>query len=297
MKLRPATLDDLEAAYEVVCARDIADIGVIDYRLHDLRDEWQLSDLDLAQDVQLVVDQQGGVVGYGIVANPGAFAIVRPDSEGRGAGSLLLGWVEQRERELGRSTHRQYVASANRTAREFLSARGYRLARSNIRMVRQLDGADPAGEPPPEGIVLRPFAPEDIESIHGIDDRAFAADPGYEPESLTLFREEHLEGHDSAPELSLVAWGDDHPVGFLLARRWSEESTGYVDVLAVEPGQQGRGIGRALLLHAFAAFARAGLREAQLGVSSANPTALKLYETAGMTPRFRGDIYEKPVSS
>ena len=155
--------------------------------------------------------------------------------------------------------------------------------------------ADPIVLGEVDGLTLRAVEPADDEAMHALDERAFADDPGYVPESLAAFREEHLEAHDSAPDLSRVALIDEQVVGFLLARRWQTESAGYVEVLATDPDHQGQGIGRALLMSAFAAFKAAGLNEAQLGVSSVNPKALNLYRTAGMTPRFQADIYERPI--
>ena len=293
MRLRAPTPDDLGAAYAVVEARDLADLGVSDYTLQDIRDTWQLSEVDLASDVRLVEDETGRIVGYGFVEDLGAFSAVRPDAEGRGAGSLLLDWTERRESERGHPVHRQYVAATDRTAAAFLSARGYSLARSMHRMIRRLDGSVPSDAP--AGVTLRQLEPEDAEAINALDNRAFANDPGYVPASLTAFREEHLEAHDTALDLSLVAGEEERIVGFLVAKRWDDQSTGYVEILAVDPDCQGRGIGRALLLRAFSGFAAAGLREAQLGVSSVNPRTLRLYESAGMTPRFRHDVYERPM--
>lgn len=42
-------------------------------------------------------------------------------------------------------------------------------------------------------------------------------------------------------------------------------------------------------------FAAAGLMEAQLGVASDNPNALRLYERVGMSPRLRFYTYERPL--
>lgn len=278
--------------FAVIEAREKADIGRALVTLEDVRGEWALSELNLDSDVRLVEDGSGRIVAYGLVRGPGALGMVDPAREGRGAGTLLIEWLEERERELGRPVTRQYVASTNRSAEQLLAQRGYALARSNWRMVKSLDGS--AQLEKPEGVELRALDPErDLEAMHTLDQRAFAEDPGYKPSSLAHLREEHVEAHDAAPDLSLVAVHGSAVAGFLLTRLREHGAVAYVDVLAVDPAFQGRGIGRALLLHAFAAFARAGLGEAELDVSSVNPRGLRLYESAGMTPRFRYDIYER----
>jgi len=137
----------------------------------------------------------------------------------------------------------------------------------------------------------------DAVSLHALDARSFAANPGYAAESLREFCEEHLEAHAFDASLSRVAEEGEDIVGFLIARRWEDEAVGYVDLLAVDPDHQGRCLGTALLGSGFAAFASAGLREAQLGVDSNNPRALKVYERAGMRVSFRYDVYERPMAA
>jgi mycothiol synthase len=162
-------------------------------------------------------------------------------------------------------------------------------------MARPLDRGIGPSEPP-AGIELRPLDPDaDGPALHALDADSFGSAPDYVPESYEMFVAEHLRAHDAAPELSLVAQDAGRIVGFLLARRWPHEATGYVDLLAVAPSHQRRGIGASLLTHGFAAFARAGLVQAQLGVASDNPRALRIYETAGMGPRFRFDVFERLI--
>jgi mycothiol synthase len=295
VRLRPPALADLEAIHEVIAARETADIGQVDITLANVADEWRMSEFDLMEDARVVTDERGRIIAYGLVRLHGALGMVHPEAEGGGAGSRLLGWLEDRERHLGRPQTRQYVASTNRSAERLLRARGYELARSSLRMLTPLTGAAPP-PPAPAGVEICAFdVDRDLEAAHRVDDRAFASDPSYEPESVVHFAEEHVYASDCAPELSLVATDQDRLVGFLLSRRLAREGAGYVDVLAVDPDHQRRGVGLALLLTAWAAYADAGLRTAQLNVSSANPRALRLYESAGMTPRFRHDIYERPV--
>jgi len=298
MRLRPPALDDAPAVFAVLVARDVADLGIPDITLEDLLDEWRGSDVDLAADARVVQDGDGEIVGYAIVRRPGAQVIVHPEHEGRGIGTRLLEWAEQRGRERGRELHRQWVVAANGRARALLTGVGYTVTRTYWRMVCVLDEVavlEPA--PPPDGFALRPVEVDrDADSLHAVDAASFASRPDYVPESLAEFREEHLEAHDFDPGLSRVAQAGGTIAGFLLARRWDEEEVGYVDVLAVDPRYRGRGLGAAMLRSAFGAFAAAGLREAQLGVDSDNPRALTVYERAGMRVRFRTDIYERPVA-
>lgn len=297
MRLRPPVLEDAPAVVAVLMARDTADLGIPDATLGDLLDEWRGSDVDLATDARVAVDGDGAIVGYAMVRRPGAQAVVHPAHERRGIGTRLLEWAEHRGRERGREIHRQWVGAANASARALLTGAGYAVVRTYWRMVcpvEEIAGLAPAPVPP--GFALRAVDVErDAGSLHAVDAASFAARPDYVPESLAEFREEHLEAHDFEPGLSGVAHQAGAIVGFLLARRWEEEAVGYVDLLAVDPPYQGRGLGTALLRRAFEGFAVAGLREGQLGVDADNPQALRVYERAGMRVRFRIDVYERPV--
>jgi ribosomal protein S18 acetylase RimI-like enzyme len=72
------------------------------------------------------------------------------------------------------------------------------------------------------------------------------------------------------------------PVGSLIGWRPPDHPHGYIAVLAVDPAHQRRGLGRAMLLTAFAAIHAAGLPTAELYVASHNPKALDLYTNVGM---------------
>ncbi len=297
MHFRAPGLDDAPAVLAVLEARDRADIGVVDYTLGDLLDEWRGGDFDLTADAIVAESEEGKIVAYGVVQRPGSRAVVHPAHEGQGIGTELLRWVQERERSLGRPCHRQWTVAGNGRAEALLRAAGYRTVRSYWRMVRALEGADERPVSVPDGIALRPLdVGRDGVAVHALDRASFAANPDYQPESLEEFRHEHLEAHNLDPELSCVAERSGRLIGVLLARRWTAESIGFIDILAVHPDAQRRGLGTALLMHAFRRFGEAGLREAQLGVASDNPRALALYELVGMTPRFRADVYERSLN-
>ena len=295
--MRAPVTADAPAVLAVLAARNLADLGGSDYTLEDLRDEWRGLDLELERDVQVVETQGGRIVAYAVVRSFGSMVAVAPEHEGRGIGSQLLEWVQQRERERGSDAHRQWVAATNAAARALLSEAGYRLIRSNWRMARRLAQVEPAPAVPP-GYHLRAVNPVgDARALHAVDADAFAGADDYVPESLAEFSQEHLGAHNFDPAVSRAATRAGRVVGFLLARRWREEAVGFIDILAVHPDHQGHGLGATLLRSAFAAFAAEGLREAQLGVSSGNARGLRLYEQSGMTVRHRADIYERPVGS
>jgi mycothiol synthase len=294
MRLRAPTPEDAPAVAAVLAARDTVDLGAPDFTLEDLLDEWGSRAVDISHDAR-VIEVGERLVAYAEVHRRGTLAVVDPEFERRGLGARLLEWTEERELAQGRRAHRQWVANRNRRGARLLMAAGYARVRSYWRMTRPLDTVTDPG-PLPVGVGLRTLQPDrDARALHALDAAAFGPAPDYHPESLESFTEEHLQAHDLDPQLSLVAERGERIIGFLLTRRWVEAPVGYVDVLAVHPDEQGRGLGSALLRAAFAAFAAAGLAEAQLGVASDNPRALDLYERLGMTPKFQVDTYERPI--
>jgi ribosomal protein S18 acetylase RimI-like enzyme len=148
------------------------------------------------------------------------------------------------------------------------------------------------GDEPEPDAALRPLnLPADGERLFAVNEAAFSRTADWEPETPTTFAEHHLGAHDLDQALSRVAGEIE---GFALVRRWPD-GIAYVDILAVDPAAQGRGIGTALLQAVFAAARAAGLHRVQLGVASDNANATRLYERAGMQVRWRVDVYERPV--
>lgn len=74
-----------------------------------------------------------------------------------------------------------------------------------------------------------------------------------------------------------------------------ENAPNYVSDLWVLPDYQGRGIGRALLLHLCDLMASEGLSVARLDTHAKNAGAIRLYERCGFTIIWRGLEYSKSM--
>lgn len=293
LALDPSSRDDQHTVLRVLAAREARDFGVANFIKGFLLERWRERRFDPAADA-VVARDDGVAVGYGGLFEQGALVFVDPAHERRGIGSALREWAEEIAAQRGRSHHRQVIAHGNESGHELLSWAGYQQVRSVIQMAKVTEPVVPA-PPPPVGVTLAPLAlPADARSLHLADTASFAGNADYEPSSFEAFAEEHLQAPALDPDLSRVARRGETIVGFTLCRRQSDGS-GYVDLLAVDPSERGRGLGTTLLLTAFEGFARAGLHNAWLDVASDNARGLRLYHRAGMHERLRVDVYEKPV--
>ena len=70
-------------------------------------------------------------------------------------------------------------------------------------------------------------------------------------------------------------------VGYVTTRLNPASGVGWIPNLAVDPGHQGAGLGRALLEHALAFFRRGGMQVAKIETLEQNPVGQKLYPELG----------------
>jgi ribosomal protein S18 acetylase RimI-like enzyme len=156
-----------------------------------------------------------------------------------------------------------------------------------------------------EGIIVRSAArsKEDIETITRIDVESFRDHFGYieQPfeDELAWFtnwleNDEHL----ADPSLWFLAMDGDQAVGLGLCAVYDSEDRelGHVTSLGVLRSHRKRGIGEALLRHAFGEYFRRGYKGVTLGVDAENLTgALRLYKKVGMSVHRQFENYEKEL--
>jgi len=156
---------------------------------------------------------------------------------------------------------------------------GLRHSRSSFTLAR----SDSAGSLPaaafPDGVRVAPYrlgvADDAVHRLIYVD-AAWASVEGHAERDLDGWRKTVL-----ACRSRFVAHRDRRPVGWV-AGRLLESGRGYVSSLAVATAERGRGLGRALLLHAFRDLQLAGARGLTLEVEAQNDTALGLYRSIGM---------------
>jgi mycothiol synthase len=289
---RATKLEDAAAVAELVHACDAA---VLDdpERLseQDVLDWWRR----LVDGGNTVVEADGGVIaGYGAVMKDGpvyaAFNFVHPDHTGRGIGSLLLGWSQELARSYGVEMLRVSVVGPNPDAVQLLEARGYRYLRSSYRMVIDLGSPPPVPEWP-AGCELATLRPGEERSLHAAMEDAFADHWDYH---LMSFEEWSAMPPD--PSLSFLVWDGDEISAAEVCRQ-ERFGMGWIRALGVRPPWRRRGLGRALLLHAFGELYARGQRRIGLGVDAENTTgAVRLYERAGMRVAWQSDTYERQLA-
>lgn len=303
--VRPPTLEDIPAIHSLLAACDIADTGEVDSTEAELRAEWQSPSFDLTRDAWLVVAPDGQIVAYADVphrqhAIMDVWVRVHPDHRGHGIGAYLLRRVEERARECIATAPEGTLVTVNggmnhynEVSRRFAERAGYSLIRSYWRMAIDLDATGSIPEPRwPNGIVLRTFMRgQDDHAVYSAVEEAFADHWGHVPQPYDEWLQ-LMDRPDFDPSLWFMAMDGDQIAGAAQCR--VRLDNGWVGRLSVRRSYRQRGLGTALLLHAFREFQRRGYHSVALGVDSQNLTgATRLYEQVGMRVTRQFDSYRK----
>ena len=252
--------------------------------------EWTEPGFDLDEDARVadgayaaVFESRGGKVWLDVQGPP-------PDE--------LLAWAEQRARERGAQRILGGSWDMNASLKAALERAGFLLIRHSWRMRIAL--ADVAEQPVwPEGITVRTFQPGDERVFYDVHQETFEDHWEHtEAEPYDQWAHWLLQPPIFEPDLWFLAEADGEPAAVEMNYARPEvPGLGWVGILGVRRSWRRRGLGRALLLHAFQEFRARGYSDVGLGVDAANLTgATRLYESAGMQVFSRFDIYEKHLS-
>lgn len=205
-----------------------------------------------------------------------------------------LEWAEARATELGATRLWTGGWSTDTTKFDELERRGYSLLRQSWRM--EIDLHDPLPAPIwPDGISVRTVGSDEERAVYDVHQEVFRDAWGSFNESFEEWEHRLVRSRYFDPELRFLAVADEEIAGYAICYPHpTTPDLGWVGILGVRRPWRRRGLGRALLVHAFHAFTDRGLGRAGLGVDAESPTgAHTLYENAGMRATQRFDIYEK----
>jgi mycothiol synthase len=296
LSVRAATLDDVGAAAAIVRAEEAALRGKSDFGQADLVDFWRASNLG---DASLVVERDRIPVGFAAGIERDAESMywitVHPDMSGRGLSTWLLARGEERALVASSRTLRVGAIAENAAARRLFAGRGYREARHYFTMRINLEHelANPVW---PDGIGVVTFRPEDARAVHAALNEAFEEEWGWHSAPFEEWREHRLEAPHTDLSLWFIAWEGEEVAGVARCED-NRDGGGWVGAIGVRKPWRGRGVGRALLLHAFGEFRRRGESHVGLGVDAENPTgATRLYESVGMRVIKEDVIFEKELA-
>jgi ribosomal protein S18 acetylase RimI-like enzyme len=294
--LRRATAEDADAILDLHLLVDLAEIGEHNTSI----DEVTGGLANTSMEAVVVDDPRGGLLGHawavyedGHEKSWGDFA-ARPGAD-RDVAPALVDWVVATAQRLapGKPLH-VFADSASTTKRRLYEGAGATMIRRFYRMGVRFDTASQIPAPTlPAGYRIRGVTNNeaDLRAVHGIVDTAFRDHFAHDADTYEQWRRRHVDG--ACPDLTLwwLATKDGVPAAALYAAPIGE--SGYVDTLGTLREHRRLGLGRALLLTAFAEFYRRGLRKVVLGVDAESPTgAVGLYTSVGMVAEHEGLQYE-----
>lgn len=128
----------------------------------------------------------------------------------------------------------------------------------------------------PNGIELNTYSVEQAAAVHELMQIGYHEGGGRVP-ALDVWQQQYETDAEYDPALCFIASDADGVLG--VAQCWTSS---YIKNLVVHPRAQGRGLGRALLLHAFKAFQDRREGFVDLKVLEDNLRARQLYEKSGM---------------
>lgn len=275
---RPLTMADAGAVTAVIQAQELADIGEAAIEEADIVADWQRPSQDLAASTLGVFDGDR-LVGY--VEHSGhdrADAAVHPEHRGRGIGTFLADWLEDRARTNGATVVGMPVPQGSPGDR-LLAARGWKV-RWTSWILALPAGKEIATRPLPDGFTISTATPAQHRDMWTVIEDAFLEWSDRDREPFEDFAARTIERPGAEPwNLRVLLDPDGAVVG--VAHVVVADACAWVERLAVRRDLRGRGLAQALLCDAFSVARAHGTLRSELSTDS-RTGALGLYERVGM---------------
>jgi len=306
--IRRPTMDDMQAVLELIRTCQIARDGKAETTLNDVQLWWNSPDFTIASDAWAVFSLEDKMVAFASVDHQQHARIysdgdVLPEYRGRGIGTQLLRLNEQRAQEhvaLAPADVRvamlAWVDDKDAATAHLLEKHDFKRIRSSWRMNIKLDAAPPEAVWP-ERITIQTLADNMslFRTVYEADEEAFEDHWGHMPMKFEEWERWTSKRENYDPSLWFLAMDGEQIAGVALCQD-DRESGAWVHSLGIRRPWRRKGLGLALLYHAFGEFYRRGLYDVYLGVDAQSLTgATRLYERAGMHIVRRANTYEKEL--
>jgi mycothiol synthase len=302
LTIRNPTLDDAQRTLDLMIRCDVSEYGEPDADMKDLLFDW--SQIDLDRDAWLALTPDGAVAGYGAVlpwfSDLQYDFYVDPSWESLNLGQDLLAhcgerglFIAEEHEGVGVMLAKAYIAHVNQRDREIVKGAGFHLKKYIFQMRIEMDSAprEPRWSP---GISVRTAVPnQDDRTIFELIQSAFDQ-PGRTPPSFEDWKAFMMRPDIFEAGLWFLGIAGGQVVGACLCFEYPGQ--GWVRQLGVAESWRRKGLGTALLLHAFGEFRKRGISEVGLTVDSHNPRAYAFYQRVGMKRVRQYDEYEKPLN-
>jgi ribosomal protein S18 acetylase RimI-like enzyme len=295
--VQPATADDATDILDLVLLCDIAEIGKPECTIDEVEEDLARTTLQA-----WVARDAGGVLqGYCWIEKRAnhteviADVLIRPGGDPALA-QRLLDHVRGTAREIEPSLAlHMFAVPTNRMKSGMFEAAGATVVRHFWRMTIDLpDSPAPVVPAPSAGVQVRvaDCGEADLRTMHRVINEAFLDHFGNQSSSYEDWAPSHTSGAWGDFSLWWLATVDGEPAAAQIGG-WFQDEGGHIADLGTLREYRGRGLGRLLLLTAFAEFHRRGERRVNLGVDASNPTgAVALYESVGMHKHHETAVYE-----
>ncbi|GHO76289.1 hypothetical protein KSD_40600 [Ktedonobacter sp. SOSP1-85] len=312
LRMRPATLADVEQVVRLANSNEIEYLGEPDTSADFLRHNWSLSTHKPEENVRVIVTKEDEIIASVDTRHKRHVKIdmeLDVHSAYRGQVELpLMRWVEERAQDhialapadaqvlLGTWAHQK-----DTQRQQLWTSVGFELTRYFWNMKRELTQAPEQPQWAP-GICLRTFkelqeeAPQGDErlarALFAAHEEAFSDHWGNIPGIYEEWHEHHL-GKEADLSLFFLVMDGDQVAAYARCADEGQQG-GWVHTLGVRRAWRRKGLALALLHHTFGEFYRRGTRTIRLGVDAQSLTgATRLYERAGMHVERRFANFEK----
>ena len=286
--IRDASPTDLDAIFDLLTLRSRAAFGTSQVQRRHVEQELN----DASSESWVAVGDGSEIVGFARLGSTHVLTLAARDPT---VNDLLLAHGEAAARRRGFDHAIVYAFVEDEPLWALVQRSGFTHERDVLRMWRMLDDALP--EPRwPEGVQVRTYEDADGERVQALLDEQYGSwDADYVRVSHADWLTFMTDHDEFDPRMWFLVERDRELVACAL--HWKEDAgRGWVKDIVVRESERGRGLGKALLHHAFRAYKERGADRVGLKVDSTNPTgAPQLYEKVGFVIDQRQAIWQKQL--